>query len=266
MIQKTSHRFFDKDGFILDNGYDPYTLNRYIDYYSANKVEYIRCQDDDLMNLLPFNDVQYIVISEDAIHFDVLDRLCALKGISLHNDQLSCISENVKMRIESLVVHCHTNQAICLNGFPSLKHLSIDGFKNSDLSFLGGLSVCRISISSGTVKELRGLEKHIGLESFEAFYCPRLHDISALRTMKRLKTISFDECNHLNPDFTQHLPDSVERLRIMGSEYTAPKTHFETLAFLSDLPNLKVFTTNWRFQKKDMQLYKQYKTIINHIL
>ena len=53
MISIEYNSFFNKEGFLLDDAYDPFKKNRYIDYFIIHQTEYIRCQDADLRKRLP---------------------------------------------------------------------------------------------------------------------------------------------------------------------------------------------------------------------
>ena len=256
MIIKTeTNSFFQKSGFVLDNAYEQYYLNRYIEYYKKNGAEYIRCQDDDLSNLSSFKDLKYLKISADAYNFEALADLTELSGLEICLSQLESVSKDVKKRIKSLILHCDDDKIKGLSEFPDLKDLKADGypgFKNTDLSFCEGLNLNNLYLTSKYLKSLDGIEQSMSLESLEIRECANLVDISAISNLLSLRTLFIMSCGKLQSDFTDFIPASVEKLDIYFNEFTWEVRKFESLKFIEKLKNLKEFSTNFRINKKSL--------------
>ena len=252
-IKTETNSFFKKSGFVLDNAYEQYYLNRYIEYYKKNGAEYIRCQDDDLSNLSSFKDLKYLKISADAYNFEALTDLTELSGLEICLSQLNSIPENIKSQIKSLFLHCEDNKIKGLSSFPDLKDLKADGypgFNNVDLSFCKGLNLHNLYLTSRYIKSLEGIESITSLESLDLSDCNNLVDISALSNLPSLRTLMIMSCKNLRSDFTDFIPLSIEKLEIYFDEASWQVREFETLKFIEKLKNLKEFTTNFKIKKK----------------
>ena len=256
MIKKTHNSFFKKDGFLLDDASDPFKKRQYIDYFTTHHTDYICSQDADLRNLLCFREIKYLTIPEEAEHYQDLENISGLIGLELCGTQLSMIPLSVKKNLRYIIVHC-SNDNMILAGFPNLLELKMDGFpgfQNPDCQFLIGVKLKRLSICSRNLKSLKGIEFLSELEELELASCSSLNDVSQITYLNNLKTLILYANNRLNSSLFNHLPISVERLSILGTENSARKNKFYSFAFLRRLKNLKEFFTNW---KVDSQLLKQ---------
>ena len=74
MINIKYNSFFNKEGFLLDDAYDPFKRIQYINYFKEHQTEYICCQDADLKNLVGFIGIQYLTIPEEADNYQELEK------------------------------------------------------------------------------------------------------------------------------------------------------------------------------------------------
>ena len=88
MISIKYNSFFNKEGFLLDDAYDPFKRMQYINYFKEHQTEYICCQDADLKNLVGFIGIQYLTIPEEADNYQELEKISDLIGIELCGTQL----------------------------------------------------------------------------------------------------------------------------------------------------------------------------------
>ena len=249
MINEVYHEFFKTRGLLLDNAYDPFVLRNLLSYYKDNDLHYIRCQDNDLANLRGFKNLYYLTVSQEAYNFDVLSELDNLIGIELLSEQVPAVPENIKNRIESLVLHQTSGKIESLSCFPHIKYLKVDsypGFKNTDLCFLNGLHLNQLSVMSKYITTLKGIETQCSLECLEVTQCSKLFDISQIVYLSCLKTVVLQECNKLSEESLGSVPESVEFLTVFGSEQSGHKHSLNSLDFLETLVNLKKFETNWK--------------------
>lgn len=255
------NEFFNRKGFVLDDAYDPYKLKAFLKTYAEENVEYIRSKDVDLGNLHCFHDLKYLTISDEAIHYDVLSDLSDLKGMELLYSQLQLIPDKTLESLESLILHFGNETVEPELHFAKLRDLKADGFPgfcNTDLSFISGLSLQRLSVSSRKLKTLKGIGCQQDLASLTIASCSALYDISELCSLTKLKTLCLRECNKLPEDFTDLLPSSLENLSVFGSEYSGPRCSFPTLDFFRKMKKLRVFKTNWRISPEQLASIRRF--------
>ena len=247
MISIKYNSFFNKEGFLLDDAYDPFKRMQYINYFKEHQTEYICCQDADLKNLVGFIGIQYLTIPEEAYNYQELEKISDLIGIELCGTQLSMIPLSVKKNLRSIIIHC-SNDDLFFSGLPNLLELKIDGFpgfRNPDCQFLRGIQLNKLSICSRNLKSLKGMESQYELKELELSSCSSLTDISQIASLNKLKTLILFANNKLDSSVFNHLPISVEHLSILGTESSARKSKFYSFDFLHRLKNLKEFFTNW---------------------
>ena len=253
MISIKYNSFFNKEGFLLDDAYDPYKKYRYIGYFKEHQTEYIRCQDADLRNLLCFKGIRYLTIPVEAENYQDLENLSSLIGIELCGTQISMIPLSVKRNLQSVIIHC-SNDSMDFADFINLHELKMDGFpgfKNPNCQFLRGLKLKKLSLSSRNLKSLEGIESQSELEELELSYCSNLADISHISSLNNLKSVVLSANNKLinnklKTTSLNCLPVYVEHLSVLGTESSAERSRFTSLSFLQRLTNLNEFETNWK--------------------
>ena len=123
------------EGIILDNAYDEYNRNRFIDFVKKNHTSYIYCRDVDLRLLSSFSQIEYLTLPEEAEHLENLRCLSELKGIEITAQCLSKIDLSWFPQLDCLVVHGQPVQEIICD---NLNHLYCSQWSMKDLrNFIG---------------------------------------------------------------------------------------------------------------------------------
>ena len=69
--QRINLHFGEKvSGIVLDDAYDLWRKNRYIEYVKGNHVIYIFSRDADMRNLSDFSHIEYLTVPEEAEHLE----------------------------------------------------------------------------------------------------------------------------------------------------------------------------------------------------
>ena len=252
----SSHCFFENvNGIRFDDAYDIIKRKAYIKYVAEHHINYLHSQDDDMLNVTYFPDIEYLTVPDDAENLEALYSLRNLKGIELRAKQL---------------------RTICLSNFPQLTHLSIGDGQAQDMSEIAKISTlthlyCQqwklenlcsftgfdklevlVLNFCGRLKRLTGLEQLTSLNGLRIEYCLKLVDIDAIITLaKTLKSLRIMDCNKVNSyDGIQALV-GLEKLQLFTSQ-TSVKNYLQSLDFISKLKRLKSFYTNYRIVNGDM--------------
>ncbi len=247
MIKRIHNTFFNKDGFVLDDAYDPFKKAQYVNYFKNHQTEYVCCQDADLANLHGFGEIRYLTIPQEAENYRELANISGLTGLELCRSQLSMIPTSVKNNLRYAIVHFANEEMDCA-GLTELLELKLDGFpgfRNTDCRFLRGYCLKKLSMCSRYLKSLNGIEFLSELDDLELYSCSNLADISQIASLNSLKRLVLFANNKIDLSFLNHLPLSVESLSIMGTENSARESRFYSLDFLRRLKSLKEFFTNW---------------------
>lgn len=81
-IKEVYNDFFQKEsGIIIDDAYDLYKRNRYVQYINNKNITFIASQDNDLNYLKELPHIKYISIPRDVDCIDGIYFLERLKGI-----------------------------------------------------------------------------------------------------------------------------------------------------------------------------------------
>lgn len=258
-IKRVYNDFFEKKGFVLDDAYDLVKRNYYIKYFKEHLIEYIKCQDISLDNLMAFIDLKYLSISQDAENINILSEMKELVGLELYSEQLCRLPKSVRDSLQSVVLFCHGDKVDEVTSLKNLEKLKFDGFpgfNHPDLYFIKDLRLKHLSIASRYLRNLDGVEYQTDLEALELSSCSKLSDFSHLGELKKLKRLRICECNQVTIPSTD-FPASIESLSVLGNESTAFKNHFSSVDFLFMLPNLNFFETNWRVSPKQIEIIKK---------
>lgn len=115
----------------------------------------------------------------------------------------------------------------------SIRDLTIHDLLEDDLSFLGGLSsLVRLRIVTGKMKNLRGLERLINLETLVVESASKLTDVSALLSAPKLKNIEFIRYKKITDWSFLSAKKNIECLRFDVAD---------SASFIKELPSIKYF-------------------------
>lgn len=96
-IKEYHDDFFNAKRIQIYNSYVPYYLMEMKRYYIKNNISCIEAADTDLgVYLRHFSNVKYIYLHPDAVHLEEVNKLTNLNGISLSNNQLKYIDDEMK--------------------------------------------------------------------------------------------------------------------------------------------------------------------------
>ena len=126
-IKEYHDLFFDNAKTIkIYNSYEPYYLFEMKKYFDENNIECIVASDTDLdLYLKYFNNIKYIYLNSQALHLEEVNKLVGLKGISLCNNQIKEINDELLEKIEYLEIYYFNKKQVDFKKFKSLKHLRI---------------------------------------------------------------------------------------------------------------------------------------------
>jgi hypothetical protein len=273
-IKKTSQAFFGTvtgrtvDGITLDDAYDGFKRNRYIDFVKNENINYIWSQDNDMDLLSFFPDIEYLTIPGGAENLKSVQKLRKLKGIELSYNCFSEIDFNDFSEIESLVIHGQINDTNKLAKIKTLKHLYCSQWELKSLetlSVLTNLETLVLDFCKNLI-DLNGLSKLKNINRFRIIYCKKLTNISEIKNVgKSLKILDIIDCAQIdNLSYIQNLKNLVS-LSILTTN--AKKINsFESLKFINDLNNLEEFTTDYKIKDNDLSplLRLQDAVILNY--
>jgi len=145
-----------------------------------------------------------------------------------------------------------------LRGLP-LEQLNIAGTNASDLSPLEGMKLTDLCIQDTSVTTLDPLAG-MPIETLVAAQCPALTDISAVRTIKRLRHASFIDSRAVQ-DFAPLLDcPSLESLRLpVGTKADGTSTPVNaTVGSLRQHPSLHFISYGWQETKSAADFWKEF--------
>lgn len=238
-------------GIILDNAYDVYKRNRFIEYVKDRQISYIYCRDVDLRLLSWFSQVEYLTVPEEAEHLENLQCLSELKGLEITAQCLSHVDLGWFPQLDRLVVHGQPHQAIICDG---INYLYCSQWSMKDFRNLIGVrkvkSLCLDFCSK--LESLQGVENFSGLQEIALDYCTRLTDIEALAAQaESLKSLSVTDCNRIRSLQVLSQLINLETLSLTNFQ-SGGRGKLPSVAFLDALPRLQEFMTDYRILDNDL--------------
>lgn len=251
-IKICNHPFWECGiGMVLDNAYDPFYKSAQYKFYKQNSIRYIRCQDNDLRNLDGFEDVEYLTLPVEAEHFEILSSMKQLHGIEIISSQLHQISPDIQNRLEAISLHYISAFDISIADWKHLRKVGLYGFPYRDLLALKGLNLDVLSIQNcNQLATLQGLEQIPTLKILKINGCSKLQAIDAISQLCNLDTLQITECNRVQINSITQYPPQLKSFTLAGT--LSNNCRLESLNFLSSIPTLKSFMTNWRIIDGDL--------------
>jgi len=247
----------DKQLLIVDNYYDEYIKLQYLKHIRASGIKYIWSQDNDLSYLSEMPDIECIAASNEAVSIEALYALNELKYLCLGTDNLEFDYALLSASLEYLHTKYETANKSWLN-LETLKALEFTDFSTVDLQLLHSckskqqIEQFAVNVSFGKFKALNGIEALANLKFLGLNYCRRLEDITAIKQLKKLKTLHiFDAIQRLNLLPVFELTNLEELYLISGDE--GGKKTINSIKLLNNLPNLKRCVTNYNILDGDLK-------------
>ena len=258
MIRTISDCFFgNKKGIIVDNAYDAYILHNLVRYYEDNHILFLKSQDNDLGFLNKFAKVEYLSLPQEACNFDNLNKLKALRGISVYSSKVCMIDLDILNRLEYVDIIYDDKAKIDFDIFESVKFLRLFKYPFSDLCMFNSLEYLELNYCKKIVN-LQFLERLTSLRSLKLSYLPALKDIQSLKKFKQsLEKISIVDCKKIdNVETTLSKLKKIKDIQIV-TEITDTNLVLKSLDFIKELFELEVFATNYKIEDGDLsQLLK----------
>lgn len=238
-------------GIILDNAYDTYCKNRYIDYMQKDEITYLLCQDVDMSLLKDFKKTEYLTVPEEAENLGALCDLDKIKGLELTAACLAQIDLNWFPLLEILVVHGQPVKKITCD---KIRKIYCCQWAMKELTdFISAKNLKSLHLEYCTkLESLNGLKCLQNLETLEIDYCLNLKNLIALEEIaESLKELSITDCNKINE---YHAFSKLKKLEILYlTRFQTNKTGtIDSIKFIDLLPNLQRFMTDYRIEDKDL--------------
>ena len=251
--QRIDLHFGEKvSGIVLDNAYDLWRKNKYIEYVKNNHVIYIFSRDTDMRNLSDFSHIEYLTVPEEAEHLESLICLTNLKGLEISARCLSHINLSWFPKLDDLVVHGQPDEA---SDFTSIRRLYCSQWEMKDLrGFWGIQRIKSLTLDfCSKLETLRGVEEFSDLEEVCLDYCSQLSDIDCLQNLSdSLKKLTITDCNRVK-DF--RIFERLKKLEILHLTrfQTSGTGKLASVKFMDSLPALQSFMTSYRVEDNDLK-------------
>lgn len=253
-IEQTSSIRFGQEnkGIVLDDAYDIYKRNRYVDFVNKNQIVYIQSRDVDMRLLSNFHHIKYLTVPEEAEFLESLACLRELRGLEITAQCLLKVNLDWFPQLDCIVIHGQPHERIQCNTINSLYCIQWTMKDLSCLSDLRELKFLCLDFCS-RLETLQGIEHLSELQELNLDYCLHLKDIDCIAGLSdSLKKLVITDCNAIK-DFNG--------LKNLGDLETLYLTRFQTqgtgkiasLKFLDYMSNLKYFMTNYRINDNDLQ-------------
>jgi hypothetical protein len=223
------------------DNYSPEQIKNLIERYNLNGLRIFSHLSDEMLediNFLadcPFLETLGISTRQDY-NLDFLKNLKNLKGlnisVSLDNPkQLIDLSE--QKRLESFSIQWRKNIK-SLENCQRLKEICLIEFKEKDFLIIASLtSLQKISIKTGSIKSLDGLENMHSLRLLEIGNCRYLTSIATINGLVSLRKLVIEACSKIG-DYNSliNLPN-LESLTLRNCN------SINSIKFIDNFPNLK---------------------------
>jgi len=242
-IKEYTNEFFNNSKSIrIYNSYEPYYLFEMRRYYETNNIECIEANDTDLdIYLKYFTNVKYVYLNSHAKCLEEVNKLTNLKGISLSDNQLKEINDDLLEKIEYLEINYIEKRDVDFARFKSLKHLRLLNYPFENLKVTNNLYSFEIDkapkltilngLNTNLLKKLK-LENICNLQSIE-LECPKLSSFYIYDSKKVINLESFLEtCKFLQS--------------IVIISYSDKNAILQNLRFIAELNDLEEFRTNFK--------------------
>lgn len=256
-IKSFKSLFFEglDNGIVLDNAYDQYKRNRYIDYINENHINCLEFQDVDMSLLMYFSNIDFLIVPNDAENVEVLNKYNRLIGLEIDADLLEKLDLSLFKQLKYLVVYNFSNQKLDFTLLTNLKSLILrmSDIKNlENLKELSNIESLYLDFCKKIVS-LKGIEKLFGLKKLVLDYCTKLEDVNDVSNLGvSLKYLKISDCNNIR---------SLEFLKDLFKLETLYLTSFETkfinildsVSFVEKMLKLKNFMTDYRIKDGDLK-------------
>ena len=260
MKTTTLHTFHpiwkNKRFYIVDNCYDPYTRNKNLKFINDNQIKCIVSQDNDLSYLSECPDIEFVICSSESNHLETLYKLRKLKGLSLSTDDTDFDFSKLTASLSFLHTKYESHNKSWLNN-TAISTLSLYDYETENLSWLSELRN-KNKLELFEIDSYRKFRSLIGLKALSNIkvlilnYCRQLTDITEIYSLDSLQVLHFYD----NPRVKQldlHRLTTLTELYLIDWETLKPKT-VDSLSFISSLPNLQTFWSNYNIKDGDLSL------------
>lgn len=253
MIKAVTSDFFGcSKGLLIDNAYDQYTLNLYVQYSNSNQIEYLQSQDNELGYLNHFEHIKFLSIPEEATNFEELNRLKCLKGLGIFSSSLKDIDFNIIEKLEYLDIIFNSDIDIDFSRFKSLKYLRISHFPLKEIDIKNDLEVIELNYCK-KIADLNFLKNLKNVKRIKLDYLPKLENIIGLNSIsKKIEIIEIIDCKKIYglEEVLSGLP-KLKSIVIITRE-TDSKMQLRSLCFLEKLMKLESFATDYKILDGDL--------------
>ncbi len=248
-IKEYHDDFFNAKRIQIYNSYIPYYLMEMKRYYIKNNISCIEAADTDLdVYLRHFSNVKYIYLHPDAVHLEEVNKLTNLNGISLSNNQLKYIDDEILEKIEYLQIDYIDKKHVDFSKFTSLKYLRLLDYpfdainiSNELLGFEINRAFKLVNLTGVNTKNLTKLklENLTKLESIN-LVCPNLESFYIYDSKKVSNIETFlSTCKSL--------------YEITITSYSDLNANLKSINFITGLHSLKYFRTSFRILDGDLK-------------
>lgn len=245
-IKKIKETFFKNTlGIVIDNSYNPYTLNVYKKYVKEHNIKYLISQDNDLSYLKFFPQIQFIEINDESENIELLYTLKELKGIKIHSNILNKIDLKLFSKLE--YVYVIINEKLKFDKLFNIKYLYIQFFNEKSISNIYNLKhLKKLTLEyCNKIESLEGIENLVQLNSIRIDYCKKLKDIHNLIFLPNLKELEILESNQIeNIEKALIKLNKIEKIIVYSNSISSKKA-FTSLDFIKNLKKLKIFQTDY---------------------
>lgn len=254
---KKYYSIFFKDfanGIILDNSYNVYNRNRYIDYIEKNEINYIYSQDIDMNMVAFFPKIKFLSVPQDAENLYKLYQLENLIGLEIFASEIDKIELNNFKYLEMLLVRGKPKNLINIQHCKNLRVLSCQQWNLTDLYELSNIKTL-ISLEMffcNNLKTLKGIECLTNLEEICLNYCLKLREIGSLEAIsKNIKTLKIFDCNNIENLSVFNSLQNLQRLIFLSTGTKGNK--IDSIGFVEKMHNLQEFVTNYKIIDKNLK-------------
>lgn len=243
-----AEEFFNEvKAFEMDDSYDIYKLNHYVEIYKNNGVKYIESKDNDLSYLSRFTDLQYLGVPRDVENIEMIYNLKMLKGLKIYSSSLMKINLAVFDQLEYLWII----EDVTIRNFDFLykiQFLYCQQWSNRDLLHLrSAINLKRLYLDyNKKLETINGIEMLKNITELHINYCTKLVDISKIVELSdTIVKLSIIDCTKIQ---NYNCLSSLQKLYelVMVNIHSKKRNSVESVDFLSTMVNLTRFRTNFR--------------------
>lgn len=250
-IDSSVDPFFKQKSIILDNAYDPYVRNRYIEHIAKDDIKSIVFHDNDLSLLKYFPNTEYVQFRSDYENIETLYEFKNLKGISTLSKAPLDFTRFEKLQY--LRISPSKAQIVQMSNCKNLKNLSIYNYNQSDLSCFSLMpNLENLIIDNCKIESLCGIENFPNLKNLTIQYCIKLKDISKLKEILNLEDLYLENVYKIEDYNVFYSLTKLKSLFMVRDTY-AGFSNISSIGFVKNMPNIEnFFISSYKIQDKDL--------------